>query len=141
MCFPLRSSPLLSQMHKENEVLPMTPLLKPFCLPHRCRITSGKSVRATCLCAATAANAARTRAVVSAASSEDSCNSHTLLIYYFLSGLASRNNLFFTSSFIYTIFISTDSTLEELSFTLFIFILYISTFETFCNILSGLYIF
>lgn len=79
----------------EDEMLKINTLLIFSCLSCRCQITSGRSVRATSPCAAGAATAARAiRAVVRAASSEDSRNVHCTLIYYTFC-LMPRNDLLF----------------------------------------------
>lgn len=111
-------------------------LARAFRLSHRCHISRGRSARATCPCAVTAAAAAGTRAAGSAAGSEASCNDHGSLTYYFVSGVASWNDLSFTSPFVYVnCFKSNDSTDEALFFFIFIFYIYCVYF----NILVFLY--
>lgn len=78
-------------------MLEMNTKLMSLVFSHRCQITSGRSVGATCPCATGAATAARaTRAAVSAASSEDSRNGHKILIYSAFY-LTPRNDLFLNS--------------------------------------------
>ena len=68
----------------EMNAITLTSLV--FFLPHRCRVASGRSVRATSPCATTAATAAGpTRAAATAASSEEPPrdNNQTIIYYAF----------------------------------------------------------